>query len=607
MPGNMATDPQITHVNRRASPRRPLVAAQAALREQMGVSLLLFAAVLALFWATRTQYNTFDAVSYADQIAHLYPRTHKLTWLFHPHHLLFNATGYGLWRLSRALGYRGGPLVVLESLNAFLGAGGIVLFYLTLRWLMQRSRWLPLITASGLALTFGYWATATDGRVNMPSTMLLLGAFYALCTLMESPRPGRAAVLGLLAGAAVLFHESAGLFVPVGLVGIALAEMNPMLLPAERERRRRGLLLTYLGAWLATVIIPYTLVGGGLLGLHSPQAFHAWSSAYSELGWWWSFHIAHNLRLDFYALRHAAFVEPAGTQGTFHIGPRVSGDLAALYWATLAGWFVAVYAFFAALPLLWRGHHRQLMIVCLVWIGLYAAFFTIWSPGYFVFWVPVLAPISILVALALAHYRARRGSVWVNWLVGAWIILFATLNVEASIRPHLRPNASPFAVAARDIRAHTLPGDVVLLAGAGDGAQCEVDIPYFADREVVSLHGLLTRAHENKTLAWNAASAQMAQTTLSRHTVYALDELWHNKRTGDALARRHPAWTHADLVALCAPYRRTLAWVGPRGPVWRLTPLMRILQTSPDAPAALSSRSQGAARHEQRRSDFFRR
>ena len=38
-------------------------------------------------------------------------------------------------------------------------------------------------------------------------------------------------------------------------------------------------------------------------------------SSYSELGWWWNFHILHNIRLDAYALRHAAFVEPPGKQG----------------------------------------------------------------------------------------------------------------------------------------------------------------------------------------------------------------------------------------------------------------------------------------------------
>src|SRR5438105_4142086 len=35
----------------------------------------LFVAFAILYWSTRTQYNTFDAVSYANQIAHLYMRT----------------------------------------------------------------------------------------------------------------------------------------------------------------------------------------------------------------------------------------------------------------------------------------------------------------------------------------------------------------------------------------------------------------------------------------------------------------------------------------------------------------------------------------------------
>jgi len=58
---------------------------------------------------------------------------------------------------------------VLQAANAILGALGIVIFYRTLRLLMKRSRRLPLILALGLALSFGYWICATDGRVNMPS------------------------------------------------------------------------------------------------------------------------------------------------------------------------------------------------------------------------------------------------------------------------------------------------------------------------------------------------------------------------------------------------------------------------------------------------------
>src|SRR5580658_5949718 len=84
------------------------------------IALAIFVVFSIVYLATRTTYNTFDAVSYSNQIAHLYVRTGDPHWLFHPHHLLFNATGYVLWRLARAFGYMGGPLVVLETFNAIV-------------------------------------------------------------------------------------------------------------------------------------------------------------------------------------------------------------------------------------------------------------------------------------------------------------------------------------------------------------------------------------------------------------------------------------------------------------------------------------------------------
>ncbi|MDQ2798355.1 MAG: hypothetical protein M3Y13_01780 [Armatimonadota bacterium] len=534
---------------------------------------MLFTLTLVVYWLSRTQANTFDAVSYANQIAHLYPRTGDSRWLFHPHHLLFNALGYVLWRAAHALGYRGGSLVVLQSLNATLGAAGISVFYLTLRRLLQRSRWLPFLISLGLAFSFGYWITATDGRVNMPSTFLMVCAFAVLCRTMQSPQPRLAALVGTLSGLAVLFHESTGLFAVVGLAGILLAEDDPLLLPVAMRVRRRAMVLLFLGTWAATVGLPYLFIGIFALHLHSVASFRHWSSEYAELGWWWDFHIFHNIRLDLYAFRHAAFVEPPGKQGTFHLGRNIPFALSRLYFATLIGWLGAVYAFCAALPLLWRSHNRRLMIVCVLWIIVYAAFFTVWSPGYFVFWVPVLVPTAVMLALALAHYRAGRSRLTANWLLGGWIVLYTVLNAQASILPHLGPNADPFRRIASDVRAHTLPGDVVLVAGAGDGGPCEVALPYFADRAVVSLHGLLTKGRNDKPSALATAQTQIDTALASGHAVYALDEVipGHNAHTQADLLKRHHLLA-ADLKALLSPYTRTLAWQSPRGPIWRLTP-----------------------------------
>ena len=535
-------------------------------------AFLLFFAALALYGSTQTRANTFDAVSYANQFGRLYPRTHDLHWLFHPHHLLFNALGYALWRAAKVFGYAGGALPVLQSLNSVLGAAGIAVYYVTLRRLLQRSRWLPLLVAVGLAVSFGYWICATDGRVNMPSLFLMLCAFSVLCRVMQSPQIRLAALVGAISGAAVLFHESAGLFVGVAGAGVWLAEDDPLLLPAAMRVRRRYILLAFGSAWTAAVLLPYLLLGVFALHLHSLSAFRHWMSTYSELGWWWDFHVLHNLRLDLYAFRHAAFVEPPGKQGTFHLNRHVPFALSRLYFATLLGWMAAVYAFFAALPLLGRSHNRRMMGVCLVWIVVYTAFFTVWSPGYFVFWVPVLVPTGVMLALALAHYRARRGGIAANWLVGLWIVLYAVLNAQASILPHLAEGSDPFRRMAADFRLHSNPGDLALVAGAGDGGPLEVTLPYFADRDVVSLHTLLTRRRNDKALAFADARTQIDTALAVGHAVYALDEAipGHNPRTQNALAVRHHV-TAADLQGFLVPYRRTLAWLSPRGPVWRLS------------------------------------
>ncbi len=538
-------------------------------------ALLLFLGTGAIYLLTQTRANTFDAVSYANQIAHLYPRTGTIRWLFHPHHLLFNALGWVLWRGAQALGYVGGSLPVLQTLNGVLGAAGVSVFYLTLRQSVQRSRTLPLLAALGLAGSFGYWICATDGRVNMPSLFLMLCAFWALTRTMISPTLARAIGTGVLAGGAVLLHESAGLFMGVALAGVWLAEANPLQTAAEVRRARWIRTLACAAAWGVTVAVPYLLVGVWGLGLHSVGSFRAWSNEYAELGWWWDFRIFHNLRLDLYALRHAAFVEPPGKAGTFHLTAHIPFALKGLYFVSLLGWLAAVYAWAAALPLLWRSHNRPMMSVCVIWAVLYGLFFTIWSPGYFVFWVPVLAPTGVLLALALAHYRARRGGVWVNGLLGVWILLYTLLNWQAGIKPHLKPASDPFRRIAADVRAHTAPGDVVLVAGAGDGGPVEVALPYFADREVVSLHGLLTRARDNRPAALSEAQAQMNAALAAGHAVYALDEVIpgpaHNRHTQAALLHRH-GLTPADLSGLLRPYTRTLAWQSGRGPVWRLTP-----------------------------------
>lgn len=113
----------------------------------------------------------------------------------------------------------------------------------------------------------------------------------------------------------------------------------------------------------------------------------------------------------------------------------------------------------------------------------------------------------------------------------------------------------------------------MLVAGAGDGGPCEVALPYFADRDVISLHGLLTKTRDDKAAALALAQSEISSTLASGHVVYALDEVvpTHSAKTLAALSAKHHGLTVADLKALLSPYVRTQAWQSGRGPIWRLT------------------------------------
>ncbi len=550
------------------------------------LSASIFSFALVLYGLTRTHLNTFDAVAYANQIG-LAAETGKLRPLFHPHHLLFNALGYIWWRIAQGLGYDGGPLAAMQELNAVLGAAGLTIYHATLRRL-HPSGALPLLITLCLAGSFGFWICATDGRVNMPSIVLMIAAFYTLSRFREAPTARLAAAAGGLAGAAALFHESAGLFGLVGAAGIFSASVS-------RRCRRTAV---YVSAWLAAVLIPYPLIGVFALHFYTWTAFRQWAGAYTERGWWWDFHIFHNLRLDLFAVRHALFVEPLGraalAQTPLHFWGLAGVVLVwGLYAGALTGLLTAGAAIAFALPRLLRSHERPLILTCLLWIGVYALFFTFWCPGAFVFWVPALIPLGALLMLSLtqpsvltARHAAR--------LMGAWISVFALINGLAGVLPYLKPVAGLSQWVARDIAAHTPPRALIVVAGVGDDAQCEVDIPYFAHRPVLSLHGLLAHA---KTFP--AAQADI-QSTLDRafgagRNVYVLDEIWTNRRTMAALQHQCPEISAPQVQALFSAYHPIPAWRGPRGQVWKLS--------APEAFRDLSGRISGSARRTTRRND----
>src|SRR5437588_10705722 len=95
--------------------------------------LILLMAVPAVgFAAAPTKQYSFDAVSYARQVEQ-FAATHRLAWLFHPHHLLFNGADTLWWRLARTLLHVPRPLEAQLLLNALAGGASVALCYVLVR------------------------------------------------------------------------------------------------------------------------------------------------------------------------------------------------------------------------------------------------------------------------------------------------------------------------------------------------------------------------------------------------------------------------------------------------------------------------------------------
>ncbi|MBI3269929.1 MAG: glycosyltransferase family 39 protein [Planctomycetes bacterium] len=159
-----------------------------------------------------------------------------------------------LWLLGRAFGE---PVVSVKVLQALLGAVGALLAYFigSREFGEGAGRVAGVLVALDPFLIF----FATQVLVEAPISTVLLLLLFALLRLADDFRPGRAAVAGLLAGGACLFHPNQlaylGFLLPFWLLRAGRARLFPAL---------RAYALVLLFALLA--ILPWSVRNYRVLG-----------------------------------------------------------------------------------------------------------------------------------------------------------------------------------------------------------------------------------------------------------------------------------------------------------------------------------------------------
>lgn len=494
---------------------------------------LVALAFLALYAATFTHWYTFDSISYALHIRR-FEQTGEVDWLFHPHHLLFNGCGWVVHQVLRGFDPDVSTLAALQGFTALLGAAGLAAFA---AWLYEEtgSGWVAVTAAVLLGGSFGWWFASTDGRANVAATALLLAVVYLQRRAARECSTRGYGVAGMVLGVACLIHQSHLLFLPVALLGGW---------GSWRERVSQTLLFWAGFALLAGV--PYL---GVLFVVKRFRTFADavyWVTTYGQQGTWWSFSLGQNLFADLQALYKSGTGKELTHLGNGRLdGGGVWGVGAACVWLGLGA---------AALPGIARGAWRRRRAFVAAPLGalvIYSAFFTVWNPGYFVFW---FAQTVFLIALLAVGWH---GGIYRRSVKLALSVVAATLvgiTYVGSIAPkHALPNPH-LALAAR-VQRIADPQGLVVLSGMGGAAEAEVYVPYFARMQALALHTVWAEAGGDTEEATRATRALIDRVLRRGNRVYLLSEATHDPGSLRAMDRRYGV-TPAQLREIFAPYDR---------------------------------------------------
>lgn len=486
----------------------------------------LFLSCFALYLWTLTAAYTFDSVAYATQI-HKYAATGKSGWLFHPHHLLYSPLGYCAWQFFRLAGMQTDPLRSLQYMNAFAGAVGAVLIFVTLRRdglaVQQRTDGqtagtgtLPALATSVAAATaYGYWVCATDGRVTVPALAALIAVVGLAWGMLRQPSYPQAIALAAATVIAVLLHQSNGLLIS--------AAVGAVLLSHTQWERRVRLSLAYVATTLAGIAAAYVTIGAISGRGRGIRQLQAWMLAYAHDGRWWSLDFRDNIHKDLAALTHAFF----STESPWGLALSAAVP-AGLVAAAILGLMIPIRT---VLRGDWQpdGLHRRLMVIELVALP-YAAFFTVWSPGYFVFWLPV----AVLLLMYLATCSSALGPRWnLGWagIALLWTLMSIPANLPI-IRYRTRPENNPDLIMCNRLRPHVRPGDMILITGSGGTSisYFEVYGPYFARVSVKTVNGECKRRQGNIPNAISSLRGVIRNRLRSRQQVLVLGEFSSRSR-----------------------------------------------------------------------------
>lgn len=432
----------------------------------IGVGFLI--TLLYWFSATPNLALAHDSAMYLAAI-----ESGSLAELLHPHHLLYKPLSVLWLTILRSSGLAVDGALGVAWFNGIAGGlcVGLIIVLLTR---LGVSRPIAVLTALAVGLSFGLWFYSACVEVYIIPLALLLGT---LLVSLGKPSLGRAGLIGLLHGFAMVFHQIHVLF------GLVLLVVLITWTPSIRLKS----ISVYILSGSIVVLTFYGVTIFGILNIRSADEAWTWFTLYAQDG-----EYVHPLAMSTFvqaavgAVRsivggHFAFALIPIQQALANAFPDKvlideiylvrhipQGGAVVLLLATIVtGLAIVVLAGMSLNRLLpgtlqWKSKlsEKEVFVrALLVWLGVYSLFFLFWDPFNVEFWIPQATVLWMLIGVGLMD--AGR---WVGRVLGGLVVALFLVNGFGTVFPARHASNDAFSVRLEPLDGYLDEDDVLILS-----------------------------------------------------------------------------------------------------------------------------------------------
>ncbi len=428
---------------------------------------LLFAVFFLLYGFTQDRIYAFDSLLYALAIRRPLSGM-MITTILSPNHFLWLPFLRCFFIGLKSAGFTGDSYAAIQWLNTGMGALLITAVYGFLAKFIHRNWALLIACLAGFSHVI--WLRATGGDPYLTGTLLSVAVCYLLTARSAEPGMPLLAGIALMGGMAISLHIANLVLLPI----IALVI-------AGRRSRQNWLNVVFFLFLSGVILLPYVLFYD-LTKLAGLKEWLTWGSGQvngqvpgESASGQFDLHFLKTIPIGFSTLAQSLAALPANDLVLRLLAMTLAGSVCARGMINRAQ----------------RRLDRAVVLPPLVFFIGITVFFCVWLPGNLFYWASPLVFFVLSSSLIFSPQLQSPPNLLMRAAAGFFILSLGFLNFHRVIQPNREgAEAKPLLELCETLKRTTPSSSAILISGHSSGF-LKVAIPYFAQRQMLSLDLLI--------------------------------------------------------------------------------------------------------------------